>query len=131
MLTPSPLGDKLATHKDPIMDTMAQFYKEMEPNNMQYNHRRYLMEKYGLTAQEVIAVDKVSFCPICKMDLGDGKLRALDHDHGTNKIRGVLCHYCNRMVVGPIERAAKASGLTLAVYVENLTEYFRTYGMLE
>lgn len=35
-------------------------------------------------------------CLICKRSLGaEGRTIAIDHDHVTNKIRGILCLQCN------------------------------------
>lgn len=64
-------------------------------------------KKYGLTEEEYLQLVKASSntCYIC----GRGpKTRALaiDHDHsmGFRKeaVRGLLCHFCNRYVIGKI-----------------------------
>lgn len=38
-------------------------------------------------------------CAICGSDSPRSKLDwAVDHDHGTGKVRGILCHSCNRLL---------------------------------
>ncbi len=40
-------------------------------------------------------------CAICKKPQSAFKNRlALDHNHKTGKLRGLLCYYCNRRRVG-------------------------------
>ncbi len=40
-------------------------------------------------------------CGICGKDQSEFKHRLnLDHNHKTLKIRGLLCYYCNKFVVG-------------------------------
>lgn len=46
-------------------------------------------------------------CPICREKFAPkGKRPALDHDHKTGYIRGVLCIWCNGML-GKVENAAQ------------------------
>ena len=35
-------------------------------------------------------------CPICTSTLIRGRQINVDHDHKTNKVRGILCGHCNR-----------------------------------
>jgi hypothetical protein len=37
-------------------------------------------------------------CPICELPPIEGKRLYVDHDHWTNKVRGLLCHTCNLML---------------------------------
>jgi hypothetical protein len=52
---------------------------------------------YGLTwAQyEEILSKQNGKCAICKKACSTGKRLGVDHDHTTNKIRGLLCCNCN------------------------------------
>ncbi len=60
---------------------------------------RQLKFRYGLTqeAYEKLYRDQNGKCGICeiKLDLGTSKGLLVDHDHVTNKVRGLLCSCCN------------------------------------
>ena len=66
-----------------------------------YN-RGHVLERYGITPQEYdqrLAAQE-GVCAICgKYETAkqNGHIRALavDHDHKTGKVRGLLCHRCN------------------------------------
>jgi len=65
--------------------------------------RAYLKRKYGITLEEWCAMfDKQnSLCAICnqvgfKLDPASKNLLVVDHCHATGKVRGLLCHNCNR-----------------------------------
>lgn len=55
--------------------------------------RNYLKRHYGLTSEEheLMKLKQNNRCAICK---GVGRLDT-DHDHTTNKVRGLLCIKCN------------------------------------
>jgi len=60
---------------------------------------RYLRRLYGIGIEDKKAMikDQAGKCPICQRKLS--KLRtAIDHNHETGEVRGVLCHNCNRML---------------------------------
>ncbi len=61
--------------------------------------RKHQLKRYGLTLEEydVILAKQSHKCKICEID--ETKLRiklAVDHDHKTGKVRGLLCDKCNR-----------------------------------
>lgn len=60
-----------------------------------------LMRKYGLKVEDYDAMLKQQNggCAVCgssSSGLSDTRALAIDHNHQTGKIRGVLCHPCNR-----------------------------------
>ena len=63
-------------------------------------HRRnHLVEKYGITPEdyEVMLAEQHNRCVICGKDQSEeGFALAVDHDHDSGKIRGLLCQKCNR-----------------------------------
>jgi hypothetical protein len=70
------------------------YYKNRED----WSIRRRL-KKYGLTKEQFDQMFEVQkgLCAICKFDLLKGIYGvAVDHDHVTGKVRGLLCHPCNR-----------------------------------
>lgn len=61
---------------------------------------RMLKSKYGITCDDYYAIVKSQGggCGICGKN-GHTKHRlAVDHDHATGKVRGVLCHLCNQAI---------------------------------
>lgn len=57
---------------------------------------------YGITADEYWAIyeHQGGVCYICRRATGARKKLAVDHDHGTGFVRGLLCLPCNRNVLG-------------------------------
>jgi hypothetical protein len=59
--------------------------------------RRRMKTRYGITEaqyQEMHTAQK-GLCKICLLPSSNGKRLAVDHDHKTGKIRGLLCGRCN------------------------------------
>lgn len=65
------------------------------------------MREYGLTVEEYAAklAEQDHKCAICRTDNPDGegqaakrqlKSFAVDHDHESGEVRGLLCNLCNR-----------------------------------
>jgi hypothetical protein len=57
-----------------------------------------LRARYGLSAAEYdrLLALQGGVCRICKETCSTGKRLAVDHDHETGKVRGLLCRRCNR-----------------------------------
>lgn len=56
-----------------------------------------LKREYGITPEqfEQAMIEQEGRCKICKDDLLEAAYPAIDHDHATNKFRGLLCLHCN------------------------------------
>jgi hypothetical protein len=50
---------------------------------------------YGISETEVKLLLETNFCELCGIEFGESH-KNIDHDHGTGKVRGVLCGHCNR-----------------------------------
>lgn len=57
-----------------------------------------LLYKFGLTVAgyDAMRERQGGVCAICLRPCGSGKRLAVDHDHTTGKIRGLLCLNCNQ-----------------------------------
>ena len=64
------------------------------PENKRVQH---LNRKYGITIERYneMLVGQGGVCKICRRADPDGRHLAVDHDHETGKIRGLLCRPCN------------------------------------
>jgi hypothetical protein len=58
---------------------------------------RQILKNHGLTAQEysVMLEKQAGLCAICTKVNQNGRKLAIDHNHTTGKIRGLLCSNCN------------------------------------
>ena len=60
----------------------------------------HLKRKFGITLIEydTMLAGQNGTCCICKNKCPTGRNLAVDHDHSTGKIRGLLCLHCNRLL---------------------------------
>ncbi|WNI19174.1 endonuclease VII domain-containing protein [Actinacidiphila sp. ITFR-21] len=75
------------------------------PERTAANKRRYNLEQYGITVEdyERLLQEQGGVCAICKKpetSARQGKVIQLpvDHCHATGRVRGLLCHRCNRAI---------------------------------
>lgn len=61
---------------------------------------RGIMARYGLTAEQYWAIYEAqgSCCYICERATGKVRKLAVDHDHKTGYVRGLLCKPCNSVL---------------------------------
>lgn len=96
---------------------------------MVYNpHRQWtysLKIKYGITPEQYdeLLAKQEGKCAICDKEAEEFEVRlAVDHDHKSGEIRGLLCRYCNHRVIG---RHRDGNLLRkMADYVERTTGWF-------
>nr|DAX20884.1 MAG TPA: Recombination endonuclease VII [Caudoviricetes sp.] len=88
--TPYP-GPRCATHHGLEMKRRKQASRE-----------RSLMKRFGITMAEYEAIyeHQGGVCYICRRATGKSRALAVDHDHETGYIRGLLCSSCNKGVIG-------------------------------
>ena len=57
-----------------------------------------LKHRFGLSLENYkeLLKNQNNSCKICKIPCRTGKMLAVDHNHKTGNIRGLLCAYCNR-----------------------------------
>ena len=82
-------GPRCATHH-------RAFRKEQKARS----HERMVGKTYGLAPGEYERMYKEQggTCAICQRATGKTKRLAVDHDHDTGLVRGLLCGPCNQMV---------------------------------
>ncbi len=76
------------------------------PLTKQGNRRHSLMKRYGLTLDqyEAMVVAQAGRCALCDRAPKPGRCLAVDHDHNSGRVRGLLCQACNSML-GVFERS--------------------------
>jgi hypothetical protein len=59
--------------------------------------RSRLKRVYGITPEEydAMAAMQENACAICESECATGYRLAVDHEHETGRIRGLLCMHCN------------------------------------
>lgn len=79
---------------------------------MSYLPSSSTLKKYGMTADEwsSLYIRQQGLCPICGKQLRGmdnlGKRPAIDHDHHTGQVRGLLCVYPCNYVLGYLKDRA-------------------------
>ena len=65
-------------------------------------HDAYILKTYGITGDQYRALYAAQGgkCAICKVATGKRKRLAVDHDHKTGEVRGLLCGSCNHRLLG-------------------------------
>lgn len=93
--------------------------KKRTPEGKAKTFKYYLDREYGISVDtyNVMMSSQGNKCAIC--GCGDwaarGKRAHLDHDHGTGKVRGILCHSCN-IAIGLLSDSANTA-YSAAVYL--------------
>lgn len=77
-------------------EARRRYYENKKEYNLEYSRIYNLQRKFNLTPEQYqIMVDKQNgVCAICKGTCS--RKLAVDHDHKTGKVRGLLCNSCNR-----------------------------------
>ena|SRR3990167_2189818 len=96
---------------------------------------KYLRSKYGITEAIYFAMVKSGngACWICKRPPKDGKALNVDHQHLTKadkkagakfgKVRGLLCFFCNRYVIGRSKEGDAPRYRVAADYLEDKKDW--------
>lgn len=91
----------------------------IKKNNNSSPRARHLLKKYGITDEQFqsLLLWQKGCCAVCgrHQDVFKSRL-CVDHDHTTGAIRGLLCTYCNRRIVGRYRKGNDSLSLLLAAY---------------
>lgn len=90
-------GSRPAPHPGPRCTT---HHREVIKARKAASHGRWVEKTYGITAEEYQAlyVAQGRSCFICRRATGRTKRLAVDHDHKTGYVRGLLCGTCNKLL---------------------------------
>ena len=87
--------------------------------------RSHRLRRYGITNDQYLEMVRQhnDVCASCKQpEKTQGKSLCVDHDHKTGKIRGLLCHHCNR--------ALGFAGDSIQI-LESLIDYLKKGGSID
>jgi len=81
------------THKQYLQD----YRRKWNSEHQVYKKEKHYKSHYNLTLQDIeeMLIKCENMCPICNTNITI-KNSAIDHDHSTGKIRGILCRRCNK-----------------------------------
>lgn len=73
------------------------YYHENYSGNKEHIREGHLRVRFGITAEDYNKLLELQSggCAICKQSCLTGRRLAVDHNHETNEIRGLLCNSCN------------------------------------
>lgn len=96
-------------------------------SNSKKNSKRnnYLLKRFGITEEqyEQLLQKQDGRCAVCFRPHSEFRQRlCVDHDHHSGHVRGLLCTYCNRRIVGR-HRKDVGSQLLKAAYEYLTREY--------
>jgi hypothetical protein len=90
-----------------VLDKSKGEYKRNKSQYQKTNRNCHLKREYGITTDQYnqMVINQNSCCEICDRHIDDIKNHKLyvDHNHGTNKIRGLICGSCNRLIALAVE----------------------------
>lgn len=121
--------------ENPSAATLARRASRERLSAAQLDHERLRVraDGYGLRAVDVIHQHYVQGgkCPACERSIPvHGRESAIDHDHATGDVRGLLCRDCNGLGVPWIERML-AAGLDAHVCTERALGYVVNRGVFQ
>jgi hypothetical protein len=73
-------------------------YRSENKEKIAEGYRRHILrKKFNLTKEDYdqVLANQNGTCAICSLSCETGRDLAVDHDHETGKIRGLLCRNCN------------------------------------
>lgn len=85
------------------LEYYQEYYQENKEKVLEYTRKNHY-KRYGITQEEYVQMllDQEGVCAICGCPPKEEKVLAVDHDHITGKVRGLLCTRCN-LRVGHLE----------------------------
>jgi hypothetical protein len=111
-----------ANNRERVRDAARARAFRADPEKAALSRRMAVLKtRYGITVDEYdqMLIAQGGGCAICGRPRSGKKNLPVDHNHKTGRVRGVLCHPCNRwigVIVDDPEKARRA-----AAYLESAT----------
>lgn len=83
-------------HRTRLREERHKWYREHSAEHNRTVNASRLLRRYGITTDHYAALVAIQDgkCAICQT-IPNGRPLEIDHDHGTGRIRGLLCFRCN------------------------------------
>lgn len=90
------LTGNLAARERKLARGRRRYASNTEAHNIKARGARFV-RLFGLTLAdyEALHLAQGGLCAICQQSCATGRRLAVDHDHATNVVRGLLCYACN------------------------------------
>lgn len=102
------------------------YHKGLKRDRRDYYRNRDLQRLYGINLNDYnhLKNKQGRVCRICGKPNTNGRVLVVDHDHGTNEVRGLLCDKCN-LAIGLLDDNPQI----LRTAIKYLDEYnkYKTY----
>lgn len=84
-------------NKKKAIKRAAKYYKTHKQHVLKRTWQYHRLRQYGITQEDFDALLKQqdNVCAICEKPCITEQPLSIDHDHTTNKVRGLLCRKCN------------------------------------
>ena len=133
-----------ARHLEKCLARHREYERARRKNNADALARKDAARRVGISveAYDAIVAESQSLCAICgnpetRKFRGKTKRLAIDHNHATGAVRGMLCHSCNTMIAlsnespGVLLRAAEYLMSGGAHYAPGANESSRAVSVLD
>jgi hypothetical protein len=92
---------KIDSRSTPRRPRCATHYRSWKKEQDSKRHETYVGKTYGLEPgeYEALLAYQGGKCAICRRATGKARRLAVDHDHETGEVRGLLCKPCNRTIL--------------------------------
>jgi len=83
------------------LEKFARYHNKNKGKESRYNREHKRLKRYGLTPEQYDDLFRIQNgrCKICGKPQSDfGRKLAIDHNHKTGRVRGLLCNNCNVII---------------------------------
>lgn len=107
-------------------------YNNSDAGSVKYKINKYrsrIKRTYGITTEQYdeMLINQNGLCAVCHELCRSGKRLAIDHDHNSGVVRGLLCSGCN-LALGSL-RENSTTARRLADYIDNSILKEKYYGL--